>query len=144
MSETTEQILAVHYWESKGMTYGSPDRCSCGVGTTPEAGDEDATVRRARAFATHQADAIAAKSEPVTIDREGLARRLSEIGALQDRWHGDEERTAWVNAPLSVVLDQAVALAAQPVTGTVECEPEYQAVCGSWGCRAPECKPKGI
>ena len=20
---------------------------------------------------------------------------------------------------------------------------EYQAVCGSWDCRAPECKPKG-
>lgn len=38
--------------------------------------------------------------------RQKLGEKLSGIGALRDVWHGDEEREAWVNAPLSVVLDE--------------------------------------
>lgn len=38
-----------------------------------------------------------------------LGVKLSEIGALRDVWHGDEEKEAWINAPLSVVLDLVAA-----------------------------------
>ena len=59
-------VLARHYWESRGMTYGTPDRCSCGVETRPVAGDEDIVERRARSFAGHQAEVLAAarRGEP--------------------------------------------------------------------------------
>lgn len=53
-------ILAIHWLESRGMSYGTPDRCVCGVTTSPLPGDEDVSVRRARAFAGHQAAAILA------------------------------------------------------------------------------------
>lgn len=48
-------ILAEHQLESHGMTYGSADRCTCGAKTYPEPGPEDIMVRRAWAFAVHQA-----------------------------------------------------------------------------------------
>jgi hypothetical protein len=54
-------VLARHWWQSRGMTAGSPDTCSCGTKTTPVAGDEDVTERRARAFGRHQAEALAAE-----------------------------------------------------------------------------------
>ena len=34
-------------------------------------------------------------------------------------------------------------LPSTPLGGSDEQGVEYQAVCGSWDCRAPECKPKG-
>lgn len=37
------------------------------------------------------------------------------------------------------VLDAAAELE----RSDLDAEPEYQAVCGSFDCRAPECKPKG-
>lgn len=56
-------ILAAHYHQAWGMSYGSPDRCSCGAQTRPAPGDEDVTVRRAQAFAEHQAKMLAAARE---------------------------------------------------------------------------------
>ncbi len=53
-------VLARHYWQSHGMSYSSPDRCSCGTETRPVAGDEDVSDRRARSFAGHQAEMLAA------------------------------------------------------------------------------------
>lgn len=53
-------VLARHYWEGRGMSYGTPDSCSCGAKTYPVTGDEDVTERRARAFAGHQAEMLAA------------------------------------------------------------------------------------
>lgn len=53
------EVLSRHWRESMGMTYGTPDRCACGVQTFPEFGDEDVSDRRARAFAEHQAMALA-------------------------------------------------------------------------------------
>ena len=52
-------VLARHYWQSRGMAHGAPDRCSCGAETMPVYGDEDIVERRARAFAGHQAEALA-------------------------------------------------------------------------------------
>jgi hypothetical protein len=54
------EILARHYWEGRGMTHRSADTCACGVQTFPAPGREDARVRRARAFAEHQAKMLAA------------------------------------------------------------------------------------
>ena len=59
-------VLARHYWLSRGMTYGSADTCSCGARTLPVAGDEEVAERRARAFAAHQAEALAAAREAAT------------------------------------------------------------------------------
>lgn len=56
-------ILARHYWEWRGLTQGAADACACGVQTFPAPGPEDATVRRARAFAEHQAKMLAAVRE---------------------------------------------------------------------------------
>lgn len=53
--EQTVEVLARHWRQSTGMTYGSPDRCACGVETFPLSGESDVTDRRARAFAGHQA-----------------------------------------------------------------------------------------
>lgn len=53
-------VLAQHYWDQQGMSYGSPDTCSCGARTIPVSGDEDIKDRRARAFAGHQAEMLAA------------------------------------------------------------------------------------
>lgn len=53
-------VLARHYRLSRGMTHGSPDGCSCGAKTLPVSGDGDITDRRARAFAGHQAEMLAA------------------------------------------------------------------------------------
>jgi hypothetical protein len=47
-------VLAAHYIRAHGMTYSTPDRCACGVEAYPQDGDEDVSVRRARAFAAHQ------------------------------------------------------------------------------------------
>ena len=52
-------VLARHYVESRGMSYGTPDRCSCGVETMPVSGYEDIIERRARSFAGHQAEMLA-------------------------------------------------------------------------------------
>lgn len=52
-------VLARHYWQSRGVSYSSPDTCACGAQTLPVAGDEDVTERRARAFAGHQAEMLA-------------------------------------------------------------------------------------
>lgn len=48
--------------------------------------------------------------------RHTIGAKLSEIGALRDVWHGDEEREAWVNAPLTVVLDVVDAVHPTPTT----------------------------
>ncbi|KNX38080.1 coiled-coil domain-containing protein [Luteipulveratus halotolerans] len=64
--------LAMHQREQSGMSYGAPDRCRCGAETYPERGDEEVTIRRDRAFAAHQAAALAggeASAEPNTHDR---------------------------------------------------------------------------
>lgn len=53
-------VLARHYWAGHGMSYGSPDTCACGARTRPVAGDDDVMERRARAFAGHQAEMLAA------------------------------------------------------------------------------------
>lgn len=58
MDEATT-VLAAHQRRSLGMTWGSPDRCACGVETRPEPGDEDVMDRRDRAFAAHQAAMLA-------------------------------------------------------------------------------------
>jgi hypothetical protein len=58
-------VLAAHYWAGHGMSYGSPDTCACGERTMPERGDEDVMVRRARAFAEHQAAMLAAAREAI-------------------------------------------------------------------------------
>jgi len=58
-------VLADHYWASRGMSYRSPDTCACGAQTLPADGDEDATVRRARAFAGHQAEMLTAAREAI-------------------------------------------------------------------------------
>lgn len=52
-------ILAGHQIEGRGMSHGAPDTCTCGAQTWPERGDEDVMVRRHRAFAQHQAEALA-------------------------------------------------------------------------------------
>jgi hypothetical protein len=52
------EVLARHWWASRGMSHGSPDRCSCGVETRPADGDEDVSDRRALAFAEHQAEML--------------------------------------------------------------------------------------
>jgi hypothetical protein len=54
------EVLAAHWWQQRGMGYGSPDRCSCGAETRPEKGDDDVSDRRARAFAKHQAEMVTA------------------------------------------------------------------------------------
>ena len=59
-------VLARHYWQQHGMSYGSSDRCSCGAETLPVAGDEDVADRRARAFAGHQAEMLAAAQGEVS------------------------------------------------------------------------------
>lgn len=63
-------VLVSHNWESRGMSYGSPDGCSCGAKTLPEPGEDDVTIRRARAFAAHQTRAIRTH---VLGDNEGKA-----------------------------------------------------------------------
>jgi hypothetical protein len=55
---TMAEVLAAHWRDSGGMSYGSPDRCVCGVKTLPEPGETDVTERRATAFAAHQADEL--------------------------------------------------------------------------------------
>lgn len=58
--EQIAEVLARHQCVAMGMTYQSPDRCRCGVETLPQPGDEDVSIRRDRAFATHQAEQVAA------------------------------------------------------------------------------------
>lgn len=53
------QVLAIHWRQETGMSYGSPDRCACGVQTLPDFGDTDVSERRALAFAEHQAQMLA-------------------------------------------------------------------------------------
>lgn len=53
-------VLALHQRRSTGMTYNSPDVCTCGARLLPERGDEDATIRRDRAFAHHQVQVLTA------------------------------------------------------------------------------------
>jgi hypothetical protein len=57
MSDTARdtEVLAQHWWQSRGMTYCSPDRCACGAETLPAIGAEGVSDRRALAFAEHQA-----------------------------------------------------------------------------------------
>lgn len=52
-------VLADHYWQERGMSVGSADRCSCGAWTIPFPGDTEAGERRAQAFAQHQAEMLA-------------------------------------------------------------------------------------
>lgn len=66
-SPTTEDLFALfaavceqHRTVTWGMTHGAPDVCSCGVRTLPERGEEDVDVRRRRAVAQHQAEALVA------------------------------------------------------------------------------------
>lgn len=63
---------------------------------------------------SRELEPVSTPSEDVADGESDLGRRLSAVGALQDRWHGDEEPTAWVVAPLAVVEEQA-ALAARPL-----------------------------
>ena len=58
--EEAATILANHQRASTGMTYGSPDVCMCGERIYVEPGEEEVTIRRARAFAMHQAGVLAA------------------------------------------------------------------------------------
>ena len=60
-------VLAAHQVESRGLTFGSPDRCTCQVEVlaAPYLLDdtdhhEDVLSRRGRSFAAHQADAVRA------------------------------------------------------------------------------------
>ena len=60
-------VLAAHQVESRGLTFGSPDRCTCQVEVlaAPYLLDdtdhhEDVLSRRAVAFAAHQAAAVRA------------------------------------------------------------------------------------
>lgn len=66
-SPTTEDLFALfaavaerHQTVSRGMTYGAPDTCLCGAKTLPERGEENVDVRRRRAVAQHQAEALVA------------------------------------------------------------------------------------
>lgn len=54
-------VLANHQRASQGMSYGAPDRCTCGAETYPARGDADVTERRDAAFAEHQASIVAAR-----------------------------------------------------------------------------------
>lgn len=60
-----EQTLAAHQVEASGMNVSTPDRCTCGAEVWPERGDEYADVRRRRAFAKHQAQALAERGVDV-------------------------------------------------------------------------------
>lgn len=53
-------ILTAHQKVSMGMTSGSPDTCKCGERLYPKPADDEVTVRRDKAFAAHQADALLA------------------------------------------------------------------------------------
>lgn len=57
-------VLAEHQKASWGMGSGTPDTCRCGARTMYEPGDEDVTIRRDRAFAAHQAKALALRYPP--------------------------------------------------------------------------------
>lgn len=62
MTETNRDRIAAtlsrHQPVTTGMTYNSPDVCACGTKTLPVKGDEYPEIRRARAFAAHQADVL--------------------------------------------------------------------------------------
>lgn len=51
-------VLSAHYVRVTGLTSSTPDRCACGAETLPSDSDDYVDVRRARAFAAHQAAMI--------------------------------------------------------------------------------------
>jgi hypothetical protein len=63
-AQNVAAVLAAHQIRSHGMTSGSADTCACGERVVPERGDEDVEVRRAAAFARHQADALSKAATP--------------------------------------------------------------------------------
>jgi hypothetical protein len=56
--EALAGVLGAHQIVARGLTINTPDECSCGAEVGYEAGDEDVSMRRHRAFAQHQRDAL--------------------------------------------------------------------------------------
>ena len=77
---------------------------------------------------------------------EALARAIYDT----DPWFDNGERLLTFDEakPRGLIRNSEVAasaiLARFNVTERDEGEDDYQAACGSWDCRAPECKPKGF
>lgn len=92
--ERVAEVLAGHGLVSRGMTYGTPDTCECGARTLPERGDEDATIRRARAFAAHLADVVMALVDEARPDGLQDADACGAVGcrALAERDEALEAR----------------------------------------------------
>lgn len=69
--EGLAEVLGAHQIVARGLTINTPDECSCGAGVGYEAG-EDVSVRRARAFAQHQRDALLAADHLWTTPAGGV------------------------------------------------------------------------
>ena len=70
---------------------------------------------------------------------EALREALTNIIRTIDLSSDENLSPATYRATLASAI-----LARFNVTERDEGEDDYQAACGSWACRAPECKPKGF
>lgn len=85
----------------------------------------------------------------MTRDIDAIVEKAAEL--FHDHRRGHYGFKAWAEADAAqknharaVMLRTAKhVLAAADALEEHDADPEYQAVCGSFDCRAPECKPKG-
>jgi hypothetical protein len=94
------EVLAEHQVEGRGMTYGSPDSCTCGAKTYAERGDEEISIRRAQAFAAHQAAVLAAngygKLEDASRELKFLHGERKTLGKELDHFESQGHSTVTI------------------------------------------------